>query len=344
MKRIFPYIGVLVLLFALLLSACGGNNNTNNQPSNELEVENTANQSDEEIALELTEEPAPEPTEELVSMIEVVDALGETMVLESPAQRIISLAPSITEILFAIGAGDQVVGREDMANYPEEALALPSIGNTFAGLNVEAIFALEPDLVLAAPLTSPEQVASLTDVGLTVFLLDNPPGVEGMYQTLRTAAMITGREVETEALIEGLMARVNVVLESVETAESTPLVYYELDATDPAAPWTTGPGTFIDDLITKAGGQNVAADLQGEWVQISSEELIVRNPDIIVLGNAMWGVTAEAVAARAGWEGITAVVNGAIFPFNDDLASRPGPRLVDGLEEMAELFHPELFE
>ncbi|MBN2045252.1 MAG: ABC transporter substrate-binding protein [Anaerolineales bacterium] len=334
MKRVYTIFTLMALLLTLLLSACGGNSTTDNQPSQPV-ANNAANQLAEEPAED--EEPAP--------AIEVVDSLGETLVLTAPAQRIISLAPSITEILFAIGAGDQVVGREDFANYPEEVVALPSIGGTWGELNVEAMLALEPDLILAAPLTTQEQVASMTDVGLNVFLMPNPTTMEGMYDLLRTAAKITGHEEETEDLIADLITRVDAVTAVVAEAETTPVVFYELDGTsDPAAPWTTGPGTFIDTLITMAGGKNVSGDLDGAWVQISAEELISRNPDVIILGDAIWGVTVESVGQRAGWEAIHAVSAGTVYPFNDDLASRPGPRLVDGLEELARLIHPELFE
>ena len=276
--------------------------------------------------------------------IEVEDSTGITLVLDEIPQRIVSLAPSTTEILFAVGAGDQVVGREDYANYPEEALALPSIGDTYSGLNTEAILALEPDLVVVAHLTSPEQIQSLKDVGLQVFAVPNPTNISEMYDSLRLVAKVTGHEEEVETLIESLTQRVDAVTELVDQAESTPAVYYQLDSTDPSAPWTSGPGTFIDSLITMAGGRNVAGSLEGAWVQISSEELIAQNPEVILLGDALWGTTPEMVADRPGWDAIDAVVNGRIHPFNDDLASRPGPRLVDGLEEMARLIHPELFE
>ncbi len=276
--------------------------------------------------------------------VEVEDSTGAMLVFEEPPQRIVSLAPSTTEILFAIGAGDQVVGREDLANYPEEALALPSIGNTFAGLNIEAILALEPDLVVVAELTSPEQIQSLRDVGLIVFVVPNPTDLPEMYDSLRLVAKVTGHGEETETLIESLEARVTAVMDRVAQADSTLPVFYQLDSTDPSAPWTAGPGTFIDSLITMAGGRNVAGSLEGAWVQISSEELISQNPEVILLGDALWGTTPEMVAERPGWDAIDAVENGRIYPFNDDLASRPGPRLVDGLEEMASLIHPELFE
>ncbi len=298
MKRRISLFGIVILGLALLLTACGGAMPVNDQ----MTPSPMADNAEDELAEVQDPEPdlnkAEVPTEVSVLGIEVVDALGTLMTLEAPAQRIISLAPSTTEILFAIGAGDQVVGREDFTNYPEEALALPSIGGTWGDLNTEAMLALEPDLVLAAPLTTTEQVASMTDVGLNVFLMPNPTTMEEMYDLLRTAGKITGHEEETETLIEGLVTRVEAVMAVIAEAETIPVVFYELDGTsDPAAPWTTGPGTFIDTLITMAGGQNVTADLEGEWVQLSVEELIARDPDVILLGDAIWGVTVESVAS-----------------------------------------------
>ncbi len=124
-----------------------------------------------------------------------------------------------------------------------------------------------------------------------------------------------------------------------------PLVYYELDATDPNAPFTSGPGTFVNLIIDAAGGKNFGAELNGEWVQVSVEELLAKQPDLILLGdNTYGGVTPEQVAARTGWQALKAVQQNMIFIFDDNLVSRPGPRMVDGLEAMAKLLHPELFK
>lgn len=348
MKYFVRLTVVLSILLALTLSGCGGSQgeeNTQNNASLEENVPAEAAKNEAPEEPEEIQEPTEEPVEEEApSTIEIVDGLGSTIVLEGPAERIVSLAPSTTEILFAIGAGDQVVGREDFANYPEEVLEIPSIGGTFGELNVEAILDLEPDLVIAAPLTSPEQIASLTDVGLTVFQLANPIGMEGMYGILRTTAQLTGHEQGAEVLIESLQGRVAAVETVIAGAETTPLVFYELDSTDPTAPWTSGPGTFIDTLISMAGGKNLGESYEGYWVQVSAEELIAQDPEIIILGDYIWGITPEDVAARPGWDAISAVQNDRVYPFNDDTASRPGPRLVDGLEEMAKLIHPELFE
>lgn len=277
--------------------------------------------------------------------ITLTDGLGNTIELAGPAQHIVSLAPSNTEILFAIGAGKQVVGRDSFSDYPEAAFEVADIGGGFAELDMETIISLEPDLILAADITAPEQIQALTDVDMIVFALPNPVELSGMYENLRTVAVLTGHEEETETLISELEARVTAVSDAIANAEETPLVFYELDSTDPNAPWTSGPGTFIDTMLTMAGGENVGAVLEGAWVQISIEELIVQDPQIILLGDALWGgITPEDVAARESWDGLTAVQTGNVFPFDDNLVSRPGPRLVDGLEAMAQFLHPELFE
>jgi iron complex transport system substrate-binding protein len=134
------------------------------------------------------------------------------------------------------------------------------------------------------------------------------------------------------------------VLEKIATVTEKPSVYYELDNTDPNAPYTVGPGTFIDTLINSAGGKNIIVDLKDQYVQVSVEELLMRNPEIILLGDAAYGVTPESVLQRPGWEKIAAVQNQRVYSFDDNLVSRPGPRLVDGLEQLARLLHPDLFE
>ena len=125
-------------------------------------------------------------------------------------------------------------------------------------------------------------------------------------------------------------------------ASTTPKVFYELDGTDPSKPWTAGPGTFVDLLIKKAGGVNVGNALTSDWAQISQEALIVANPDIIILGDASYGLTIDQVKARPGWDGIQAVKTGKVLLFDDNLVSRPGPRMVDGLESLVKIIHPEL--
>jgi iron complex transport system substrate-binding protein len=258
------------------------------------------------------------------------------------ASRIVSLAPSNTEILFAIGAGDQVVGRDQLSDFPEEAKDVSDIGSTFDALNTELIVSLKPDLVLAAEINTPEQVKQLEDLGLTVYYLKNPTTLEEMYSNLELVAQMTGHSDEASTLIESLKERVAAVDEKIAPISSRPSVFYELDGTDPAKPYTAGKGTFITQLIERAGGHNIAADLEG-YPQLSLEQVVAADPAFIILGDARYGVTPESIAERPGWENLSAVKNGKVVPFNDDLVSRPGPRLVDALEELAKLLRPELF-
>jgi len=277
----------------------------------------------------------------LPTQIILADGLGRQVTLGSPAQKIVSLAASNTEILFAVGAGSQVIGRDNFSDFPQQAQTIPGVGDV-TGFNREVIVNLEPDLVLAAEINSPEEVKALEDLGLTVYYLPNPKDLEGLYANLNTVGVLTGHQVEAAELAQALMLRIESVQKAVTGATGTPSVFYELDGTDPTKPWTSGPGTFIDKWISMAGGRNIGASLSGEWAQLSQEEIIFQNPDIIVLGDSIYGVTAEAVSARPGWDSIRAVKEGRVYPFDDDLVSRPGPRLVDGLVELAKIIHPEI--
>lgn len=315
------------LLLTLLLGACGS------APADATEL--PAPQIDT-----LQSTATPEPAEPLT----FEDGLGRTITLEGPAQRIISLAPSNTEMLFALGAGDQVVGRDSASDYPEEALALEDIGDTFVGLNTELILSLEPDLILAAEISPPEYIIELENLGLTVYWLANPVVLEDLYTNLEIVGQLTGREEEAQTLITDLQTRVEAVESALESTSETPTVFYELDSSDPAAPWTAGFGSFIDQLIARAGGENAAGQLDTAYGQLSIENLLERDPDIILLGDAAYGVSPESLAERPGWGALSAVQNGQVYPFDDNLASRPGPRLIDALEQLARLIHPDLFE
>lgn len=277
--------------------------------------------------------------------IALTDGLGRTVRLTGPAERVVSLTPATTEILFAVGATSQVVGRDMFSDYPEEAKAIADIGGSMGEYNLEAILVLQPDLVLAGGINPPELVASLEELGLTVFFVSNPATLEEMFGNLQQVAILTGHEAEAEVLVDSLKVRVAAVDEKIMPLSYKPSVFYELDASaDSSKPWTSGPGTFVDLLIDRAGGFNIGGSLSGAWAQISLEELVVLNPDFILLGDSIWGVTPESVAQRPGWETLAAVKDTRIFPFDDNLVSRPGPRLVDGLEALAKLLHPDLFK
>ncbi|MFH2103066.1 MAG: cobalamin-binding protein [Chloroflexota bacterium] len=274
----------------------------------------------------------------------LTDGLGREVSLDGTAARIVSLTPATTEMLFAAGAGGQVVGRDMFSDYPAEALAVQDVGGSMGEYNLEAIVALQPDLVIAGGINPPELVAALEALGLTVYFLPNPTTLEELFSLLETIGELSGHESEAAELVAALQVRVAAVDEVIAAADTHPTVFYELDATDPSRPYTAGPGTFVDLLIDRAGGENIGARLQSPWAQIDIETLITYNPEIVILGDAAYGETPERVATRLGWDTLAAVQTGQVFPFDDNLVSRPGPRLVDGLEALARILHPELFE
>lgn len=274
--------------------------------------------------------------------VSVVDDAGRTVEIAKMPPRIVSLAPSNTEILFALGLGDRVVGVTDFCDYPEEAKAIEQVGTYFEP-NIEKIFSLSPDLVLAIADLPEDIIAKLEELGIPAPIL-NPSDLEGILADIQLVGKATGAEKEAEALVAEMRGRIAVVTEKASEVKERPKVFCEIDATDPSKPWATGPGSFMDAMIRLSGGASVAADAESPWVQLSAEEIIAKDPEIIILADSKYGVTAESVRERPGWEVITAVKEGAIFNIDDDLISRPGPRIVDGLEAVAKIIHPELFE
>ena len=201
-----------------------------------------------------TTQPTAIPTQ---GPLEFTDGLGRTVTFASTPQRIVSLAPSATEILYAVGAGAQMVGRDSFSNYPEEAKALADVGGSMGSYSYEVVTSLNPDLVVAAEINTPEQVKALEDLGLTVYYIGNPTSLEDLYSILQTLGQITGHAETATALVDSLKTRVDAVTAKTAAVKTTPLVFYELDGSEPSKPWTAGPGTFIDLLITQAGGRNV---------------------------------------------------------------------------------------
>ncbi|MFN8595862.1 MAG: helical backbone metal receptor [Anaerolineae bacterium] len=339
----FRKFTVTLLALAALLSACATSAapTAAPAPTSAAKVEPTAAPT---AMPTVAPQPTTAPTKPADQAISLTDGLKREVKLTRPAQRIISIAPSNTEILFAIGAGSQLIGRDDLSDFPAEAKSIENIGSAFGKLNTEAIVALKPDLILAAEINAPEQVKTLEDLGLTVYWLANPTDFDGLYANLKIVGTLTGHTNEADQLSKSIETRYTAVIEKVATSSKKPTVFYEIDATDPTKPYTTGPGTFIDKLIDLAGGHNIGQELKDQFAQISSEELVKVNPDIIVLGDSLYGVSPESVAQRAGWDKLSAVKNGAVYTFDDNLVSRPSPRLIDGLEAFAKLFHPELFK
>ena len=276
-------------------------------------------------------------SEETVGQFTIVDDYGRTVTLDGIPQRIVSVAPTPTEMLFAVGAGEQVVGVDDYSDYPAEAADLTKVGAY--PVNIEAIISLQPDLIVSGDLVPRAQLDQLASEGIPYVLFADRT-LEDIFKTIRLAGVITGHVSEADALATDLERRGDAVSnKTLADGVLKPRVYVEYYPM-----FTYGPGSFGDDLIYLAGGENIAHNTSSEYPEVLDEFVLAQDPEIIVYtSGVMSSTTAESIAARPGWENISAITNDMIFSVDDNLLSRYGPRIVDGLEELAAIIHPELF-
>ena len=271
--------------------------------------------------------------------IEEKDDLGETVKLEKPAVRLISLAPSNTEMLYALGLGAQVVGVTEYCNFPPEAAEKPHVAS-YNSVNTELITAARPDLVFAIRGNDSEGLQSLKNLGIPVFALDIQT-LDQMLEALQRLGRLTGAEKQAEALVDSLTQRLKDVTAGL--SEDKPSVLWAHLA-DPI--YTAGAGTFIDDVIQRAGGRNLGGQAPGSWPQISLETVVGWGPEVIVTtdGRAKPEVL-EAELARLrqtdGWKSLPAVRQGRILFVEGDLLLRPGPRVIEALEMIRAYLAPK---
>jgi iron complex transport system substrate-binding protein len=282
---------------------------------------------------------APAGAHAAAATITVVDDHHTRVVLRGVPRRIVALAPNVVEVLYALGVGKRVVGVSQDSDYPPSAAHKPVVV-TYHDANLEKIVALRPDLLIAAGINA-RYLPKLRSLRLPIIVLD-PQTIGGILHDITIAGIATGTQAVARALVNRLQARIDAVTRRVRHAVSRPRVYYEYDF-DKAGGWTYGRGSFGDALITMASGYNVGRAGAGPYPQLSPEQIIGLNPQVIVLGDAAYGVSPRSVRERPGFAAIRAVQLNHIYPFTDTLVSRPSPRIVDGLEQLARLLHPEVF-
>jgi iron complex transport system substrate-binding protein len=283
------------------------------------------------------------PTKEMVSFpIEITDQLGRVVKLDSIPQRIVSLAPSNTEILFALGLADRVVAVTDYADYPPEAKEKPSIGG-YDTPNIEQLVALSPDLILATSIHEERIIPQLEQRGMAVFALD-PQTLDEVLAAITLVGEITGQEEAAARLVMEMQNRIKAVTDKTDSLlqGQRPNVFYIVWHDPLMAP---GLGTFQDDLIRKAGGTNIARDLTG-WATISLEVVIAANPKVMIAGVSHGtgeDLNFQFITTEPRLRNTDARRNNRMYGIDGNLASRPGPRVVDALEKLAEFIQPELF-
>jgi iron complex transport system substrate-binding protein len=288
-------------------------------------------------------EPSGEPSQAAFP-IELTDDAGRTVLLDAPAERIVSLAPSNTEIVCALDACDRLVGVTDFDDYPPEVADITDVVIQ-TQVDTELVVEAEPDLVLAAgnELTPTAAIQQLEELGLTVLVL-YPESLAEVYANIELIGAALDATEPADALVASMEERVAAVEEAVEGADR-PRTLYEVFHAE-GTTYTAGEGSFLASLIEIAGGEPVVGDAQGV---IDAESLVAADPELILLGSASYdptladaGSALDAVAARPGWGELTAVGTGAVVPYLDDIVTtRPGPRIVDGLEALAGAIHPD---
>ena len=262
------------------------------------------------------------------SAITVTDMTGREITLDEPATRVVALSAADCEFLYAVGAGDTLVGRGEYCDYPAEVLDVPSVQSGY-DTNIEQIIALEPQVLLMSTMAqTEEQVAALEEAGIKVVVSD-AQDIEGVYTALEMIGTLMGKEKEAEEVINTMKIRFKELSDSTSTQGKT--VYFEVSPLEYGL-WTAGKGTFMNEIAEMLGMKNVFDDVEG-WAEISEEQVLERNPDYIVTITMYFGegpTPEEEIMARPGWENVTAVQNGTILNLQNNELSRPTPRLTDG--------------
>lgn len=330
------YFALLLSGFALIIAACGLTPAA--QP-----VETPAPITTDAPATEPTLESTVAPTTDPAAQGAITDGAGRSVEIPAEVNRVVSLAPSTTEIVYALGAGDRMVAVDMYSDYPPEVADLTKITNPDMSVNYEQISALEPDVVFAAAITAPDVITQLETLGMTVVVVGSFNSTfASVLNDINLVGSVLGLDDQATELTSTMQVDWDTLVNKVAELEERPRVFWELDATDPAKPYTIGAGTFVDEMLIAAGGVNVFGQSDNPYPQVSLEQIVAEAPEVILLANSIWGVTPDMVYARAGWEEIPAVKNQAVYPINDNLVSRPGPRIVEGLVEVVRVLHPNL--
>ena len=272
--------------------------------------------------------------------VTLTDDNQASVTINAKPMRIVSTAPANTEMLFALGLGDRVVGVNSLDDYPPEVADIAKVGDF--QLNTEAVIALSPDLVVGYS-SNEEALAPVQKAGIPSLIL-NPTTVEQIYADIITVGAATGATGRAAELVESIKAQMKEVSDAAAAAGDSPKVFYALDNTL----WTSGPGSFVDELLTLAHATNVAA-VPGAggvaaqaYYQFASEQLVAADPDVILLPGSIYK-SAEEFTSDARFAGLKAVKEGRVLVIDDVIVTRPGPRIAEGLKILAAAIHPAAF-
>jgi iron complex transport system substrate-binding protein len=318
MKKLSKLLFLLMLTIGVLV-ACG-------DPKEQVKEQNSGNSS---------------KTEETAFPVTIKDALDNEITIKQKPEKIVSLIPSNTEIAFALGLGDEIVGVSNFDNYPEEVSTKEKIGDL--NVNIEKVISLQPNLVLAHASTDlGEGLQQLRDSGITVLVVNDAQTFDQVYDSIAMIGKATGATKEADDLTKDMQAKLGEIKDKAAKITDKKKVLVEVSGAPDI--FTTGKNTFMDDMISIINAENIANDQEG-WIKIDEEAMITRNPDVIITTYGFYDDKAvEKVLSRVGWENVNAIKNKQVIDVDSDRVTRSGPRIVEGVEELAKAVYPEVFK
>lgn len=322
-SRLLSILMAFLLMFTGLLAGCGQDSDKKgNDGAGGTKITETKKQSE---------------SAETIYPFTITDSFDRKVTLKKEPQKVVSISPAVTEIVFALGQQDKLIGRTDYCSYPEEAAQIESIGDLMSP-NIEKIVDMEPDVVIASAHFQKEVLQKLEDAGQTVVILYGEESFDGAYEAIGKIGGLFNARKAASGIIDDMKATVADVEKRVEGKEK-PSVYYVVGFGE-MGDYTAGKDTFVGQMIEMAGGKNAADDVEG-W-NYSLEKLLEKNPDVLICSKA--DHHKEQLKTANGYQDLDAVKNGKILEIDKNKLEIQGPRLADGLKEIAKYIHPEAFK
>lgn len=319
-----------VILLIFLLAACGGQQEQSKQGSPDKQE-----QTNQDNGKGIQQKDA--------FPVTITDAMDNKVTIKEKPEKIVSLAPSNTEIAFALDAGQRMVGVSDFDDYPKEAADIEKIGGQ--KFNVEKIISLKPDLVLAFESNaknSKDGLDQIRDAGIQVIVVQSASSFDDVYQSIGRIAEATGTKNKGTEIVDGMKAKISDIKDKAADIPKKDQVKVWAEVAPPPDVYTTGSGTFMNEMLDIIHAKNIAADKKG-WAKYSPEEAVNQKPDVIVMTYQADNGT-KSVLKRDGWQNVPAVKQKRVYNVDSDLVSRSGPRLVEGVEELAKAIYPDVFK
>lgn len=349
MKKFTKWAGLLlvILMAAVLFAGCGaetadqgtssdntGQPNTEMPETKEPEVQINRSEPGEYGWLSNTEGQFP---------ITIIDGSGQEITIEEKPQSIVSLQASHTEISFALGLGEQIIGVSDYCNYPEEALEKEKVGAR--EMNVEKILEMMPDLALVTDYHYKKHadiLDQLKEIGINVVVINSAASFEHTYTTIQLIGGVTGAVSQANEVVQNMQQRLAQIIEKAEKVTAAETVWVEVSPAPDI--YTTGSGTFMHEMLEAIGAINAAGDLEG-WNKLTEEEIVVLMPDVIITTYGYYvDNPEEGVYSREGWAEVPAIKNKRVYDVDSDTVTRSGPRLIDGVELLGQIIYPDVFQ